>query len=219
MWVWSLDQEDSLEEEMATHSSILAWRTSMDRGAWWATVHGVLRSWTRLKRLSMQSLRKGAAQMGSSALLGGLWHPLLSQWTRGGSTEALPWDCQRLQATHPPPWRVLTLSLGWVLKTKSTASPNTSWLPQAKLYDPLRHHLQQGEGTPRATPPGQQSSLTESTSWLLCVTHSLQGWGPSSAFSGRWEEEGFSGEGEADTPFLILIQADWGPSSNHWGFC
>ena len=26
MWVWSLSQEDSLEEEMATHSSILAWR-------------------------------------------------------------------------------------------------------------------------------------------------------------------------------------------------
>ena len=27
MWVWSLGQEDPLEEEMATHSSILAWRT------------------------------------------------------------------------------------------------------------------------------------------------------------------------------------------------
>jgi len=26
MWVPSLDQEDPLEEEMATHSSILAWR-------------------------------------------------------------------------------------------------------------------------------------------------------------------------------------------------
>ena len=25
MWVQSLDQEDSLEEEMTTHSSILAW--------------------------------------------------------------------------------------------------------------------------------------------------------------------------------------------------
>ena len=25
-WVWSLGQEDTLEEEMATHSSILAWR-------------------------------------------------------------------------------------------------------------------------------------------------------------------------------------------------
>ena len=26
MWVWSLDLEDPLEEEMATHWSILAWR-------------------------------------------------------------------------------------------------------------------------------------------------------------------------------------------------
>ena len=26
---------------MATHASILAWRIFMDRGAWWATVHGV----------------------------------------------------------------------------------------------------------------------------------------------------------------------------------
>ena len=39
-WVQSLGQEDPLEEEMATHSSILAWET-LDRGAWWATVHGV----------------------------------------------------------------------------------------------------------------------------------------------------------------------------------
>ena len=30
-----------LEKEMATHSSILAWKNSMDRGAWWAAVHGV----------------------------------------------------------------------------------------------------------------------------------------------------------------------------------
>ena len=40
MQVQSLGQEDPLEEEMATHSSILAWET-LDRGAWWATVHGV----------------------------------------------------------------------------------------------------------------------------------------------------------------------------------
>ena len=40
-WVWSLGCEDSLEEGMATHSSILAWRIPMDRGAWQATVHGV----------------------------------------------------------------------------------------------------------------------------------------------------------------------------------
>ena len=34
----------TLEEGMATHSSILAWRIPMDRGAWWATVHGVAKS-------------------------------------------------------------------------------------------------------------------------------------------------------------------------------
>ena len=41
MLVQSLGQEDSLEEEMATLSSILAWRNLMDRGAWQTTVHGV----------------------------------------------------------------------------------------------------------------------------------------------------------------------------------
>ena len=41
-WVQSLGWKDPLEEGMATHSSILAWRIHpMDRGAWWATVHAV----------------------------------------------------------------------------------------------------------------------------------------------------------------------------------
>ena len=40
---------------MVTHFSILALRIPMDRGAWWATVHRVIKSWTRLKQLSMQS--------------------------------------------------------------------------------------------------------------------------------------------------------------------
>ena len=43
--VQSLGWEDVLEEGMATHSSILAWRIPMDRGAWQATVHGVAKSW------------------------------------------------------------------------------------------------------------------------------------------------------------------------------
>ena len=47
-WVQSLSWEDPLEEEMATHSSIFAWRIPTDRGPWWATVHGVTQSWTRL---------------------------------------------------------------------------------------------------------------------------------------------------------------------------
>ena len=43
-----LGQEDPLEEGMATHSRILAWRIPMDRGAWWAAVHGVAKGWTQL---------------------------------------------------------------------------------------------------------------------------------------------------------------------------
>ena len=49
----SLDHEDPLEEGMATHSSVLAWRKPMDRGAWQATVYRVTKSRTQLKWLSM----------------------------------------------------------------------------------------------------------------------------------------------------------------------
>ena len=43
-WVQSLGWEDPLEEGMATHSSVLAWRIPIDRRAWQATVHGVTES-------------------------------------------------------------------------------------------------------------------------------------------------------------------------------
>ena len=42
--VQSLGQEDPLDKGMATCSSVIAWRISMDRGAWWATVHGIAES-------------------------------------------------------------------------------------------------------------------------------------------------------------------------------
>ena len=38
MWVRSLQWEDSLDEGMATHSSILAGNNPIDQGAWWAIV-------------------------------------------------------------------------------------------------------------------------------------------------------------------------------------
>ena len=47
-WVRSLGWEDPLEKEMATHSSVLAWKNLIDRGAWWAAVHGVAKSRARL---------------------------------------------------------------------------------------------------------------------------------------------------------------------------
>ena len=43
-----LGWEDPLEEGMTTLSGILAWRTPVDRGTWWAAVHGVTQRWTQL---------------------------------------------------------------------------------------------------------------------------------------------------------------------------
>ena len=39
----------ALEKEMATHSSVLAWRIPGTGGAWWASVNGVTQSQTQLK--------------------------------------------------------------------------------------------------------------------------------------------------------------------------
>ena len=43
-WVQSLGREDPLEKGMAPHSSMLAWRIPIDRGAWWAPADGVAKS-------------------------------------------------------------------------------------------------------------------------------------------------------------------------------
>ena len=50
MWetcIGSLGWEDTLEEGAATHSTFLAWRIPIDRGAWQAIVHGVTKSMTQ----------------------------------------------------------------------------------------------------------------------------------------------------------------------------
>ena len=57
MRVRFLGWEDPLEEEMATHSSILAWKIPMNREAWWTTFHGVAKSRTQLKGLNMHTAR------------------------------------------------------------------------------------------------------------------------------------------------------------------
>ena len=51
-WVQSLGWEDPLKTEMATHSSIVAWRNSIDREAWWTTAHMVTMSWTQLSNFA-----------------------------------------------------------------------------------------------------------------------------------------------------------------------
>ena len=55
-WVQILGWGDPLEDGMATHSSIIAWRIPMDRGAYQATVHGVTKSQTRLSDKAQHKL-------------------------------------------------------------------------------------------------------------------------------------------------------------------
>ena len=54
--VQSLEWEETLEQGIATYSSILAWRIPMDRGSWWATVHGVAK-WDMTDQLQQQQQR------------------------------------------------------------------------------------------------------------------------------------------------------------------
>ena len=61
-WVQSLGQEDLLEREMATLSSILAWKIPWG-GAWQATVHGIAKSWTQLNiHIYIKLLKNGLRQ-------------------------------------------------------------------------------------------------------------------------------------------------------------
>ena len=51
MWIRSLGWEDRLEEGMTTPLQYSFLENPLDRGAWWATVHRVTQSLTRLKQL------------------------------------------------------------------------------------------------------------------------------------------------------------------------
>ena len=43
IWVWTMGWEDLLAKGMATHFSIFFLGNTMNRGAWWATIHGLQR--------------------------------------------------------------------------------------------------------------------------------------------------------------------------------
>ena len=106
MWVPSLGQEDPLEEEMATHSSIPCLENPMDRGAWWATVHRVAKSQTWLKRLGTHtSLRSDLPVCFSSPAV------LRKQTLRGVSMLSSLFPCPRPGILHVTGEWVLTRPL------------------------------------------------------------------------------------------------------------
>ena len=56
MWVWSLNREEPLEKEMATHSSVFAWKIPWTEDIAGYVVHWAQKSWTRLSGLTKQYL-------------------------------------------------------------------------------------------------------------------------------------------------------------------
>ena len=73
----------ALEKEMATHSSVLAWRIPGTGGAWRAAVYGVAQSRTRLKRLSSSSSLQDCEKINCwwsslTARLPRLWQTLMA---------------------------------------------------------------------------------------------------------------------------------------------
>ena len=92
-WVQSLGWEDPLEEGMATHSSILAWRIPMDRGAWRAIPHGVTKSQTRL---SQEPQHSTGSEAGKSLLSSRREDPRGQAWPPGDCTPPPPQVKQNL---------------------------------------------------------------------------------------------------------------------------
>ena len=113
--VWSLGWEDPLEEEMANRSSILAWKNPMDRGTWWARVHGVAKGLTWLSVPAWMESRDS-----NSRLHGHLFYwlslgehvPMENFWTNPPlqQTFLLQLTFQISQAYGPPILRTLCLS-------------------------------------------------------------------------------------------------------------
>ena len=104
MWVQSHGWEDSLEEGIATHTSILVWRIHGQR----AIGHGVAKSWTKLKRPSTQKFTKtGRVRIRNIKTLGKFNQDNLSfgetrlfstqiQWKRNTGNTSVTWKCSTI---------------------------------------------------------------------------------------------------------------------------
>ena len=130
-WVRSLGWGDPLEEGMATHSSILAWRIPADRGAWQAMVHGVAESdwatkhktrlhWSDHCRTNFKmTIRADCAVSACSPLPS----PVKAHWSSVGGSQRL----DRSSCTPPLPWATvhqtfLSTKLAFLLAFKRQVS-------------------------------------------------------------------------------------------------
>ena len=82
-WVPALAWEDPWEEGVATHSSPLAWRIHMDRGACWTRVHGVAKSQDMTERVNTHTQGCIVCNFYTQDSLEGVYHSVNSSFVCG----------------------------------------------------------------------------------------------------------------------------------------
>ena len=92
-----LGPQDPLEKGMATHSSILAWRNPMNRGARWATVYGIAKIRKRLVTITFTFFFH---------LVLGYWYRVgLPRWLSGKESACWHKRCGFYPWVEKIPWR------------------------------------------------------------------------------------------------------------------
>ena len=127
-WVQSLGWEDPLEEGMASHSSILAWRIPVDRGAWQAAIHGVAKSRTWLGNWAQHSTN-------TTKVYQCIW-VLLSFQTHGWITWPYPF---KLVLIYLSQWNDIIYFIAEAFKIQSA----TLYFCHSKAWHPMlrwKHH-------------------------------------------------------------------------------
>ena len=109
---------------MAPHSSTLAWKNPMDGGAWWAAVHGVAKSQTRLSNFTFtfhfHALEKAMATHSRTGEPAGLpsmgLHSVGHDWSNLAAAAAILWTKEHILTCLPYVW---PLQIQYILPVKS----------------------------------------------------------------------------------------------------
>ena len=126
---------------MATHSSILAWRIPMDKGAWWAIVYGVTKRWTWLNNIWGTQNRGEAWRKFLLASSTSDWVPRLPTILILSflSLDVLKWESSRRSLSYDY-LSGLTLLI-WLKRAHSY--PNSSFAKRHLWCKGLEQHLKQ----------------------------------------------------------------------------
>ena len=191
-WVRFLGWEDPLEEGMATPSSILAWRVPMDRRAWRAMVHGVEKSWTRLRTVDTCAFRTWFSDSKCSQRTlsshrcphsgAGLASPVFTE----GSSISLPLSLIFFFPFFSPIFPLLLCSckqhtlIRCLLHTKDCAYVNVMFLLFPSLPVPRAGHWHAASYPLAPTPviSRPSASYTKTPSWSKCWQSSTSHWWP-----------------------------------------